>query len=380
MRSSTSSTASAASSSSSFCVGSSTSSTVLLCRPTTNVTTTPVQGHQKYQVVPMTSSNTSTTSNPNVIVSQNPNMHSDHYQYLRTLLPPFPHVIEKLSFTDLNSWGCSINLALLTSTDCLKWLAEFQDITKTEWKVEKNLSSNTVTGGNGDPNISWGVIYRCDPSAKKHNSNANHVNQSYPKDCTARLEMKIINTHQNQQHPDQPIKINRQYPCTVNIHFYHNHKTVTSFPSSSSFTSTYSLPTSSSVQHSTREFHTTNVMIPSATTTISTTNNAINNGMGNNHQDVVDSTSDNRSSVGQPRHHNHTNNITSSDATATGATNPNTASYSHIQELKMNDAYMVNALTEAAVATRAAVAAKSVQQQQQRNSLQTSMYTSTGIF
>ena len=40
----------------------------------------------------------------------------------------------------------------------------------------------------------------------------------------------------------------------------------------------------------------------------------------------------------------------------------------------MNDAYMVNALTEAAVATRAAVAAKSVQQHQQRNSLQTSMY------
>ena len=34
----------------------------------------------------------------------------------------------------------------------------------------------------------------------------------------------------------------------------------------------------------------------------------------------------------------------------------------------MNDAYMVNALTEAAVATRAAVAAKSVQQQQ-RNGL-----------
>ena len=148
MRSSTS-TASAASSSSTFCVGSSTSSTVLLCRPTTNITTTPVQGHQKYQVIPMTTSiTTSTTTNQNVMVAQNPNMHSDHYQFLRTLLPPIPHVIEKLSFTDLNSWGCTINLALLTSTDCLKWLAEFQDITKTEWKVEKNLTNNS--GGNGD--------------------------------------------------------------------------------------------------------------------------------------------------------------------------------------------------------------------------------------
>ena len=307
-----------------------------------------------------TSITTSTTSNPNVIVSQNHNMHSDHYQYLRTLLPPIPHVIEKLSFTDLNSWGCSINLALLTSTDCLKWLAEFQEITKTEWKVEKNLSINTATGGNGDPNISWGVIYRCDPSSKKNNGHSN-PNQSYSKDCTARLEMKITNTHQNQQDPT--IRISKQYPCTVNIHFYHNHKTVTSFPSSSSFSTTYTLPTSSS----TRELHTTNVHVPAATTTASITND-INNGMINNHhQNIVDSTSDNRIHAGQQQHQNHTNTISSSDAT-TSSPNTTTASYSHIQELKMNDAYMVNALTEAAVATRAAVAAKSVQQQQ-RNGL-----------
>ena len=39
----------------------------------------------------------------------------------------------------------------------------------------------------------------------------------------------------------------------------------------------------------------------------------------------------------------------------------------------MNNTYMVNALTEAAVATRAAVAANSVQQPQRQN-LQTSMY------
>ena len=306
-----------------------------------------------------TSITTSTTTNQNVMVSQNPNMHSDHYQFLRTLLPPIPHVIEKLSFTDLNSWGCTINLALLTSTDCLKWLAEFQEITKTEWKVEKNLTNNA--GGNGDPNISWGIIYRCDPSSKK---NLNHVNQNYSKDCTARLEMKILNTHHNQQHhQDQAVKINKQYPCTVNIHFYHNHKTVTSFASSSSFTTTYSLPTSSS-----RELHTTNVIVPAASTT-----NDVNNGMTNSHhQNIVDSTSDNRTNIGQ-RHQNHSNNITSSDAN-TSSSNPTTASYSHIQELKMNDAYMVNALTEAAVATRAAVAAKSVQQQQ-KNGLPASMYS-----
>lgn len=122
-----SSTSFATSSSVTFRSGSSSSpSTVFLCRPTTDVTTTTVQGHN--QVIPMTT----TASNPNLITSPNSSMHSDHYQYLRTLLPPIPHVIERLSFTDLNSWGCSINLALLTSTDCLKWLAEFQDITKTE--------------------------------------------------------------------------------------------------------------------------------------------------------------------------------------------------------------------------------------------------------
>ena len=87
----------------------------------------------------------------------------------------------------------------------------------------------------------------------------------------------------------------------------------------------------------------------------------------NHHQNIVDSTSDNRINAGQQQHQNHTNNISSSDAT-TSSPNTSTASYSHIQELKMNDAYMVNALTEAAVATRAAVAAKSVQQQQ-RNGL-----------
>merc|ERR1712020_794739 len=45
---------------------------------------------------------------------------------------------------------------------------------------------------------------------------------------------------------------------------------------------------------------------------------------------------------------------------ATSSNQDVTTSYSHIQELKMNDAYMVNALAEAAAVTRAtAVAAKS---------------------
>ena len=366
-----SSTSFPASSSVTFRSGSSSSpSTVLLCRPT-DVTTTTVQGHN--QVIPMTT----TASNPNLITSQNSSMHSDHYQYLRTLLPPIPHVIERLSFTDLNSWGCSINLALLTSTDCLKWLAEFQDITKTEWKVEKNLSTNTASSGSNVPNISWGVIYRCDPSSRRSNTNTNHVNPNYSKECTARLEMKITNQqhhHQQQLQQDQqhPVKTNKQYPCTVNIHFYHNHKTVTSFPSSSSFTTTYSLPSSSSVQQRELSVHGANIIIPPSTTT--TSNHVFNNGMVN-HQDVVDSTSDNRTNLSlQQRQLQHTTNEQPLNNINASTTNPTTTSYSHIQELKMNDTYMVNALTEAAVATRAAVAAKSVQQPQRHN-LQTSMYT-----
>ena len=57
----------------------------------------------------------------------NPMMNSEQYKlYLRGLLPPIPHIVEKISFTDINSWGCCLNLALLTQSDCMKWLTDFQ--------------------------------------------------------------------------------------------------------------------------------------------------------------------------------------------------------------------------------------------------------------
>ena len=369
MKSSGCSSSASCSSSIPFCSG---ASTVLLCRPTDVKTT--VQGQTKQLITPMINA----TLNSNLIAAPNVNMHSDHYQYLRTLLPPIPHVIERLSFTDLNSWGCSINLALLTSTDCLKWLAEFQEITKTEWKVEKSLSGNHSVGtSNNEPNVSWGVIYRCNPTIKRNNNgNMNPVTTGYSKDCTARLEMKITNQqHQHyQQQQEQHVKTGKQYPCTVNIHFYHNHKTiVTAFPTSAVASTTFSLPTSSSSALQQREHHpvipTTNVMIPHSTMPEASSNNMFNNeGLINNpHQELVDSTSDIRSSLGplqlkspqQPQIQQSSNNVS--------AANPTTASYSHIQELKMNDTYMVNALTEAAVATRAAVASKTTQQSQTPN-------------
>ena len=129
-------------------------------------------------------------------------MTSEHYKYLRGLLPPIPHIVEKLSFTDLNSWGCCLNLALLTQSDCMKWLTDFQEITKTSWKMEKVVKSV------GNLQLTWGAIYRCSPCNVLSNNNSQKV-------CTARLEMKLA-----------AMKPGKQYPCTVNIHFYHNHKTL----------------------------------------------------------------------------------------------------------------------------------------------------------
>merc|ERR1712020_396104 len=62
----------------------------------------------------------------------------------------------------------------------------------------------------------------------------------------------------------------------------------------------------------------------------------------------------------QPPSNPNPNAAMSNPNAATSSNQDVTTSYSHIQELKMNDAYMVNALAEAAAVTRAtAVAAKS---------------------
>ena len=379
MRSSSTSLSSTASSSIPF-----SSSTILLCRPTDNVATM-AQGHR--QVMQMTTTSPISNSNNSKLMS-NPNnainMHSDqYYQYLRTVLPPIPHVIEKLSFTDLNSWGCCLNLALLTSTDCLKWLAEFQDITKTDWKIEKNL----VPHGNG-PNeggsssvssIGWGVIYRCNPAQSRKLSNipSTSANSCSSKECTARLEMKLMNHSSFKD--QQPHKINRQYPCTVNIHFYHNHKTLSSFASSALTTSTSiaSLPSSSMNLESQRSHQSSNTTHVAFSQNNVTNNHALNvNGNMVYHQDAVvhssTSSSDNLTNPNsQMKPQLHHRQLVERQQPQQKPSNPNpnsatssnqdvTTSYSHIQELKMNDAYMINALAEAAAVTRAtAVAAKS---------------------
>ena len=64
----------------------------------------------------------STANNNNAV----PQLNLDHYKYLRTLLPTIPHVIESLCVSDANSWECTVYAALLSESDCLKWLIEFQ--------------------------------------------------------------------------------------------------------------------------------------------------------------------------------------------------------------------------------------------------------------
>jgi len=131
----------------------------------------------------------------------------DHYKYLRSLLPPVPHFIESLSFTDLNNWECQIYVNLLTESDCMKWLADFEEKTITDWKVDEDasrqLSINSKVKG-----CIWQMVYRCIPKDSK-------------KECTAKLEMKIMGQDEN----DRTNRNGKQYPCQVSINFYHNHNT-----------------------------------------------------------------------------------------------------------------------------------------------------------
>ena len=76
----------------------------------------------------------------------------DHYKYLRSLLPTVPHFIESLSFTDLNNWECQIYVNLLSESDCLKWLGDFEDRTNTGWKADPD-SANTMQLTKGKGNV-----------------------------------------------------------------------------------------------------------------------------------------------------------------------------------------------------------------------------------
>jgi len=131
----------------------------------------------------------------------------DHYKYLRSLLPPVPHFIESLSFTDLNNWECQIYVNLLTESDCMKWLADFEEKTSTDWRVDKD-ASRVLSQTNKVKGCHWQMVYRCIPNDSK-------------KECTAKLEMKIMGQDEN----DRTNRNGKQYPCQVSINFYHNHNT-----------------------------------------------------------------------------------------------------------------------------------------------------------
>ena len=160
---------------------------------------------------PAVPSNTST--NNNAVLQMN----LDHYKYLRTLLPTIPHVIDSLSVSDANSWECTIYAALLTESDCLKWLMEFQDNTKTDWKAEVDhelLAATERHKQTGSGMVNYGKVYRCVGSAYQDAGGEELIR----KKCPAKIEMKILNTTEVERKGKS-----KQYPCQVHISFYHNH-------------------------------------------------------------------------------------------------------------------------------------------------------------
>lgn len=131
----------------------------------------------------------------------------EHYKYVRSILPNVPHCIESLHFNDLNTWDCALSVSLRTESDCLKWLAEFQDNTRTDWKVDSNLALSSGLGGSKEQKVQWGMVYRCCPVGVS------------PKLCTAKLEMKVVAHPPNEKVSAK----HKQYPCSVTIAFAHNH-------------------------------------------------------------------------------------------------------------------------------------------------------------
>ena len=154
-----------------------------------------------------------TTTNNNGVLQMN----LDHYKYLRTLLPTIPHVIDSLSVSDANSWECTIYAALLTESDCLKWLMEFQDNTKTDWKAEienELLAAAERHKQVGAGVVHYGKVYRCVGSAYQDAGGEELIR----KKCPAKMEIKVLNTAEVERKGKS-----KQYPCQVHISFYHNH-------------------------------------------------------------------------------------------------------------------------------------------------------------
>jgi len=131
----------------------------------------------------------------------------DHYKYLRSLLPQVPHVIQSLVFSDLNNWECELYVNLLNESDSLKWLADFEEKTTTQWKSDKDATT-ALAQLESSRRSHWMMVYRCIP------------NESRKDCCTAKLEMRIT----GQEEQDRSNK-HQKYPAQVSINFYHNHVT-----------------------------------------------------------------------------------------------------------------------------------------------------------
>ena len=131
----------------------------------------------------------------------------DHYKYLTSLLPSTPHpVIETVSFTDFNTWDCQIRVNLTTESDCIKWLAEFEDKTRTDWRANHE-ATKALAKAKG---CSWQLVYRCvSPEARK--------------ECSAGIQFRIF--AEESRGGKQQLQGGKGEPCEVKISFCHSHET-----------------------------------------------------------------------------------------------------------------------------------------------------------
>jgi hypothetical protein len=126
-----------------------------------------------------------------------------------------------LVFSDLQNWECQLFVNLLTESDSLKWLADFEEKTSTLWKADTEAAraaENGETNRKGGHGCHWLMVYRCSSESKN-------------RECTAKLEMKIFAQQQDTGELIGSSGTNNngckagKYPCQVTISYYHNHVT-----------------------------------------------------------------------------------------------------------------------------------------------------------
>ena len=127
-------------------------------------------------------------------------MSVDHQKYVIGLVPKIPHEIDTVGFTDANHWNCTLYAALASESDCNKWIAEFQDNTKTHFKADPSDKDSSSSS-------SWCAVYRC---TKK-------------KECPAKVEMKLLSVSSEEVEKDPKVHAKaKQFPCRIDISFYHD--------------------------------------------------------------------------------------------------------------------------------------------------------------